>query len=75
MGTKGILAAFVAAFITVNMYKFCVLKDITIKMPKEVPGTISQTFRDIFPFSFAVLQQSLLIRLSAISLDIHLRRL
>ncbi|EMG31953.1 PTS system lactose-specific transporter subunits IICB [Streptococcus oralis subsp. tigurinus AZ_3a] len=54
MGTKGILAAFVAAFITVNMYKFCVLKDITIKMPKEVPGTISQTFRDIFPFSFAV---------------------
>jgi len=30
-----------------------VLRDITIKMPKEVPGTISQTFRDIFPFSFA----------------------
>ena len=23
-------------------------------MPKEVPGTISQTFRDVFPFSFAV---------------------
>ncbi|HFI0076692.1 TPA: PTS lactose transporter subunit IIBC [Streptococcus suis] len=54
MGTKGILAAFVAAFITVNVYKFCVLKDITIKMPKEVPGTISQTFRDVFPFSFSV---------------------
>ncbi|SDB14150.1 PTS system, lactose-specific IIC component [Streptococcus henryi] len=60
MGTKGILAAFVAAFITVNMYKFCVLKDITIKMPKEVPGTISQTFRDIFPFSFAVFAAVLL---------------
>ncbi len=54
MGTKGILAAFVAAFITVNVYKFCVLRDITIKMPKEVPGTISQTFRNIFPFLFAV---------------------
>ena len=54
MGTKGLLAAFVAAFITANVYKFCVLKDITIKMPKEVPGTISQTFRDVFPFSFAV---------------------
>lgn len=55
MGTKGLLASFVAAFITVNMYKLCVLKDITIKMPKEVPGTISQTFRDIFPFSLAVM--------------------
>lgn len=54
MGTKGLLAAFVAAFTTVNIYKFCVIKDITIKMPKEVPGTIAQTFRDIFPFSFSV---------------------
>lgn len=54
MGTKGLLASFLAAFLTVNVYKFCVLKDITIKMPKEVPGTIAQTFRDIFPFSFSV---------------------
>lgn len=53
-GTKGILSLFVAAFITVNVYKFCVIKDITIKMPKEVPGSISQNFRDVFPFSFSV---------------------
>ncbi|MDF9765116.1 PTS system lactose-specific IIC component [Bacillus velezensis] len=31
------------------------LKNITIKMPKEVPGTISQTFKDVFPFAFSVL--------------------
>lgn len=55
MGTKGLLAAFVSAFITCNVYKVCVIKDITIHMPKEVPGTISQMFRNIFPFSFAVL--------------------
>lgn len=53
-GTKGILSSFVAAFITVNVYKFCIIKDITIKMPKEVPGSISQNFRDVFPFSFSV---------------------
>lgn len=55
MGTKGLLASFSSAFITVNVYKFCVLKDITINLPKEVPGTISQTFRDLFPFSFSIL--------------------
>lgn len=55
MGTKGLLAAFVSAFITVNVYKFCVIKNITIKMPKEVPGTIAQTFKDVFPFAFSVL--------------------
>lgn len=53
MGTKGLLAAFIAAFITVNVYRFCVKRDITIKMPKEVPGTITQMFRDIIPFSIA----------------------
>ena len=67
MGTKGLLASFIAAFITVNIYKFCVRKDITIKMPKEVPGTISQTFRDIFPFSFSVFA-AVLIDLAARSL-------
>ncbi len=55
MGTKGLIASFIAAFITCWVYRFCVKKDITIRMPKEVPGTISQMFRDIFPFSFAVL--------------------
>lgn len=54
MGTKGLLASFVAAFLTVNIYKFCVKRDLTIKMPKEVPGTISQMFRDVIPFSLAV---------------------
>lgn len=55
LGTKGLLASFIAAFITVKMYKFFVEKDVTIHMPKEVPGTISQMFRDVFPFSFSVL--------------------
>ena len=55
MGTKGLFSAFIAAFATVHVYAFCVKRDITIKLPKEVPGTIAQSFRDIFPFSFAVI--------------------
>lgn len=54
-GTQGILSAFVAAFVTVHVYKFCVSRDLTIKMPKEVPGAISQNFRDIIPFGLATL--------------------
>lgn len=54
-GTQGILSAFVSAFVTVHVYKFCVQRDLTIKMPKEVPGAISQNFRDIIPFGFATL--------------------
>lgn len=54
LGTKGLISAFVSSFLIVNVYKFCVVRDLTIKMPKEVPGTISQMFRDIIPFSLSV---------------------
>lgn len=55
LGTKGLLCSFISAFITVNMYKFCTLKNITIKMPPEVPGVISNVFKNVFPYSFSVL--------------------
>lgn len=54
MGTRGLFSAYIAAFITVWVYKFCVSRDLTIKLPKEVPGAIAQNFRDIIPFGGAV---------------------
>lgn len=55
LGTKGLLCSFISAFITANMYRFCTVKNITIKMPPEVPGVISNVFKNVFPFSFSVL--------------------
>ncbi len=36
MGTRGLFSAYIAAFITVWVYKFCVSRDLTIKLPAEV---------------------------------------
>ncbi len=55
MGTRGLFSAYIAAFITVWVYKFCVSRDLTIKLPKEVAGAIAQNFRDIIPFGGAVI--------------------
>lgn len=55
MGTRGLFSAYIAAFITVWVYTFCVSRDLTIKLPKEVPGAIAQNFRDIIPFGGAVI--------------------
>lgn len=55
IGTRGLFSAYIAAFITVWVYKFCVSRDLTIKLPKEVPGAIAQNFRDIIPFGGAVI--------------------
>lgn len=54
MGTKGLLTAFIAAFVTVNVYKVCVKNNITIRMPEEVPPNISQVFKDLIPFTVSV---------------------
>ena len=55
LGTKGLLTSFIIGFTVPNIYKFCVGRNITIKLPKEVHGNISQTFADIIPISLSVL--------------------
>ena len=54
LGTKGLLTAFLAAFITVNIYKICIKNEVTIKMPGEVPPNISQVFKDLIPFTLSI---------------------
>ncbi len=55
MGSKGLLTAFLVAFIVCNVYKFCVKRNITIRMPEEVPPNISQTFADVIPFAISII--------------------
>ncbi|HEM2926035.1 TPA: PTS lactose transporter subunit IIBC [Streptococcus suis] len=54
MGTKGLLTAFLAAFITVNIYKVCVKNNVTIRMPDEVPPNVSQAFKNVIPYALSI---------------------
>ncbi|HGK2361920.1 TPA: lactose-specific PTS transporter subunit EIIC [Streptococcus pneumoniae] len=54
LGTKSLLSAFLAAFVTVAIYKVCVKNNVTIRMPDEVPPNISQVFKDVIPFTLSV---------------------
>ena len=54
LGTKGLLTAFLAAFITVNIYNITVINNVIIRMPEEVPPNISQVFKDIIPFTLVI---------------------
>lgn len=55
LGTRGLLTAFLAAFITVNIYKVCIKNNVTIRLPEEVPPNIAQVFKDVIPFTLSVL--------------------
>ena len=54
LGSKGLLTAFIAAFVVGIVYKFFVSRNITIKLPDQVPPNISQTFKDLIPFSVSI---------------------
>ncbi|WP_323702408.1 PTS lactose transporter subunit IIBC [Mammaliicoccus sp. Dog046] len=54
LGTKGLIASFIVAFIIPNIYKFFIGRNITIKMPPQVPGNIAQAFKDMIPFAVSV---------------------
>ncbi|HGR2663900.1 TPA: lactose-specific PTS transporter subunit EIIC [Streptococcus pneumoniae] len=55
LGTRGLLTAFLVAFITVNIYKVCIKNNVTIRLPEEVPPNIAQVFKDVIPFALSVL--------------------
>ena len=65
MGTKGLLTSFIAAFVTVNVYKVCVRNNVSIRMPEEVPPNISQVFKDLIPFTLSI------VLLYALELCVH----
>ena len=54
LGTKGLLSAFISAFVIVNIYKVCVKNNVSIRMPDEVPPNISQVFKDLIPFTLSI---------------------
>ena len=60
LGTKGLLSAFISAFVVVNIYKVCVKNNVSIRMPDEVPPNISQVFKDLIPFTLSIITLYLL---------------
>lgn len=54
MGSKGLIAAFLVAFVVPNIYYFCFKHRITIKLPGSVPQNIAEAFQNIIPFSVAI---------------------
>lgn len=52
LDATAMLGAIVASIISVEFYRFIVKKNITIKLPKEVPAQVTQAFVAILPIVF-----------------------
>ncbi len=52
LGGATIFNAMISGLLAVEIYRFCVRFNVTIKMPKEVPPAIADSFRIIIPITF-----------------------
>ena len=54
MGTQGLICAYIVGLIVPNIYFICIKNNVTIKLPPQVPGNISQSFKDLIPMGLSV---------------------
>lgn len=54
LGSSGMLAGMIIAFIIPNIYKFAIKRNLTIKLPDEVPPNISETFASLIAYSLTI---------------------
>ena len=49
LGATGIFTAIITSWLIVNIYKFCIKKNLTIKMPEDVPDGVANSFSALIP--------------------------
>lgn len=49
LGTQGIITAIIMASLSVEISRFCIKKNLTIKMPDSVPEMVSKSFSALIP--------------------------
>lgn len=54
LGTQGLICAYIVGLIVPNIYYICIKNNITVKLPPQVPGNISQAFKDLIPLGVSV---------------------
>lgn len=55
LGSNGLISAMVVGFVTVGVMRFCVDRNIVIKMPAGVPSAVGESFTSLIPAAFIVL--------------------
>lgn len=54
LGTQGLISAYIVGLIVPNIYYVCIKNNITVKLPPQVPGNISQAFKDLIPLGVSI---------------------
>ncbi|MGC4378024.1 PTS sugar transporter subunit IIC [Fictibacillus sp. Mic-4] len=59
LGGHGLFVAMLVSIVSVEILRFCKTKRITIKMPEQVPSSVSRSFEALIPVAIVILLMSL----------------
>ncbi|MBP1043718.1 PTS sugar transporter subunit IIC [Vagococcus sp. BWB3-3] len=55
LGGEGMFTGILTAILAVELLRFCTKKNITIRLPEQVPSNVSNSFASLFPIFFSTL--------------------
>lgn len=69
LGGQGLFVAMIVSILAVEIQRFCKVKNITIKMPEQVPPSVSRSFEALIPVAIVIIIISSITVLAG--LDLH----
>lgn len=69
MGSASIFGGGILAILSVEVFRICIQKNITIKLPKQVPAVVAKPFAAAIPLMFMIIPSLLLFLI--LKFDIH----
>ncbi|MBM7585621.1 PTS system cellobiose-specific IIC component [Bacillus pakistanensis] len=69
LGGHGLFVAMIVSIVAVEILRFCKTKNITIKMPEQVPASVSRSFEALIPVAIVIVMISLVT--VAAGVDLH----
>ncbi|WP_433744333.1 PTS sugar transporter subunit IIC [Falsibacillus pallidus] len=69
MGGHGLFVAMIVSILAVEILRFCKVKNVTIKMPEQVPPSVARSFEALIPVAIVILLVSAFTVL--LGIDLH----
>ncbi|EUJ22763.1 PTS system diacetylchitobiose-specific transporter subunit IIC [Listeria grandensis FSL F6-0971] len=69
LGGHGLFMAMIVSIFSVEVMRFCKKRNITIKMPEQVPPSVARSFEALIPVAFVILFMTLITVI--LGIDVH----
>ena len=60
LGGQGLFVTILVSILSVEIFRFCKQKNITIKLPKQVPASVSRSFEALIPVAIVIVLMSII---------------